>query len=434
MVTHLQAAKETVDSSVARLVSTLALVLPCLALLQVLANARDYRQPAVAAVVWLAVLGAGAWLVPRVRAGGLSRAETAAAIAIAVAAVALVDADHRARAAGGIDLAVLGAAWLLVPVVMSSSALVWLPAALLLFAVHAALLIHGAGLDPVNLSQLGAAGYIIAALLIVFTVLRPLLDARAALAARQSALASRSAAERAAAAAIEWERTARLAALEREALPLLRAIADGTLDPTDEEVRARCERHAGALRQSIDNGTGDWRAGGGADGAGPAVSGSADNATAGAAARGGTAPGGELPGGRLATGLSGLLAPALRAATARGLAVTFQQIGDPVAPPPPVGAAVLAAVDAVLSRLPPHPVLLTALRAGDDVELYLTFGAPLPDPPDLSGCGAGLPPAVRWHAEVAAADGSAEDASAEDASAEGGAGCLEVSWRDGGCR
>ncbi len=430
MVSHLQTAREAVDSGVARLVATLAVVLPVLALLQVLANSRDYRQPAVAAVVWLAVFGSGAWLVPRVRAGGLSRAQTAAAIAIAVAAVAVVDADHRAHGtAGGIDLAVLGAAWLLGPVVMSSTVVVWLPAALLIFAVHAALLIHGAGLDPVGLSQLGAAGYIIAALLIVFTVLRPVLDARAALAARQSGLASRSAAERAAAAAIERERRARLAALEREALPLLRAIADGTLDPADEEVRSRCERHAAALRQSIDGGQADR------------LDGPADGAAAFPAGRAGQ----ELPGDPRAVpaaGLAGPLAPALRAAAARGLPVTFQQIGDPGTPPPPVGAAAAAVVDAVLSRLPPHPVLLTVLRSGDEVELYLTFGAPLPDPPDLTGYGAGLPPAARWHAAVTSAGRGAGDSGAGDSGAGdsgdgdsgGEAGCLEVSWRDGGPR
>jgi hypothetical protein len=410
VVSHLQAARESVDAGVARLVSTLAVILPGLALLQVIANAGDYRQPVAAAAAWLAVLGAGAWLVPRVRAGGLSPRQTAAAIAIAVAAVALVDLEHRSRGTmGGIDLAVLGAGWLLVPVVMSSPALVWLPAALLLLGVHAALVIHGTGLDPIGLSQLAGAAYVVAALLIVFTVLRPALDARAALAARQAALASRSAAERAAAGAIERERRGRLAALEREALPLLRSIADGTIDPADESVRARCAGHAAALRQSIDDGApADWRPDSRAPG-GRHESAAPDEA-----------PGGRPGGGQPVEGVAAALAPALRAAAARKLAVTVQLIGEPAAPPPPVARAACAAVDAVLSRLPPHQVLLTGLAAGDDIELYLTFGAPLASLPDLTALAAGVPAAARWHAAVSAADD--------------GAGCLEISWRGGGTR
>lgn len=410
MVSHLEAARATVDAGVARLVSSLAVILPSLALLQVVVNAGDYRQPLAAAAVWLAVLGAGAWLVPRVRAGGLSAGETAAAIAIAVAAVALIDMNHRARGTmGGIDLAVLGTGWLLVPVVMSSPALVWLPAALLLLGVHAALLIHGRGLNPVGLSQLGGAAYVVAALLILFTVVRPALVARAALAARQAAMASRSAAERAAAGAIERERRGRLAALEREALPLLRAVADGTLDPADETVRARCARHAAALRQSIDGSAPvDWR---------PAPREPADQEVDGGGlpeAAGQAGAGGQPA----AAGLAAALGPALRAAAARELPVTVQLIGDPGTPVPPVAQAVGAAVDAVLSSLPPHQVLLTVLAAGDDVELYLTFGAPLAAVPDLSGLAAAVPAGVRWHAVVSAADD--------------GGGCLEISWRRGG--
>jgi hypothetical protein len=409
VVSHLEAAQATVDAGVARLVSSLAVILPCLALLQVVANAGDYRQPLGAAAVWLAVLGAGAWLVPRVRAGGLSAGETAAAIAIAVAAVALIDMNHRARGTmGGIDLAVLGTGWLLVPVVMSSPALVWLPAALLLLGVHAALLIHGRGLNPVGLSQLGGAAYIVAALLILFSVVRPALAARAALAARQASMASRSAAERAAAGAIERERRGRLAALEREALPLLRAVADGTLDPADEAVRARCAGHAAALRQSIDGSApGDWR---------PPPREPGDREVDGALP--GAAGEAELGGQPAAAGLAAALGPALRAAAARELPVTVQLIGDPGTPAPPVAQAVGAAVGAVLSSLPPHQVLLTVLAAGGDVELYLTFGAPLAAVPDLSALAAAVPAGARWHAVVSAADD--------------GGGCLEISWRPGG--
>jgi DNA-binding CsgD family transcriptional regulator len=69
---------------------------------------------------------------------------------------------------------------------------------------------------------------------------------------RRAALASRSAAERAAVAAIAEVRRDRLELLEMEALPLLRGIADGTLDPSDGAVRQRCaEEEAAELRAAI---------------------------------------------------------------------------------------------------------------------------------------------------------------------------------------
>ena len=159
--------------------------------------------------------------------------------------------------------------------------------------------------------------------------------------------------------------------LEKEALPLLRGIADGTLDPADSRVREQSTRHAAVLRSALTDG----------------------------------ASGG---------GLMALLDQALRAPAARGLPVTVQLIGDPGTPPPPVARAVLATVDAVLSALPPHQAVLTAL-AGDDVELYLTFAAPLRAMPDLTRFGHDLPAAARWHAAVS--------------TTETGGGYLEVSWR-----
>jgi hypothetical protein len=399
MVSPHSAARDIAEAGLTRMVRTVAVVTPCMALIEVLANSHDYRQPAVAIAVWLAVLGAAAWLVPRVRTGGLSAGETAAAIAIAVAAVAVVGLTLDPHPLpGSVDLAILGTIWLLVLVVMSRSARVWIPAALIVFAVHSALLIHGEGLNRLSLSELGAAGYITAAILIAFSALRPTLAVHASMAARRSSLASRSAAESAAAAAIARERQGRLALLEREALPLLRAIADGTLDPADADVRDSCARHAAVLRHSLT---------------------------------------GRPPG---AGELAARLEPTLRAARERGLLVDVQLIGDPGTPPPRLARALLATVDAVLSALPPHQVTLTVLADvdemngrdlngadanaddpnGNDVELYLTFDAPLRSIPDLTRFARDndLPAAARWRASVSGADP--------------GGGYLEVSWRKDG--
>ena len=376
-VNHHEVARDTAEAGLMRFIAALAVILPSLALVQTLANSRDYSQPATAIVVWLAVLGAGAWLVPRLRKGGLTARETAAAILIAVTAVAVTGVAHQVHGAqGGVDLAILGTVWLLVLIVMSHSARVSIPAALLVFAVQAALLIRDGGLDPLSLSRLAAAGYILATVLIAFAALRQTLGIHVGMAARQASLASRSAAERAAATAIQQERQSTLAVLEKEALPLLRGIAEGTLDPAAKSVRERCARHAAALRNSL---------------------------------TGGVPGGGEL---------TAALEPALRAAAARDLPVTVQVIGDPGTPPPPVARAAVATVDAVLGALPPDQVTLTVLASGDDVEIYLTFGALLRATPDLTRFGLNLPAATRWHAalRVTATDG----------------GYLEVSWRKGG--
>jgi hypothetical protein len=379
VVSHHEVARDYAVTGVLGFVWTLAVVLPFLALVQVLANPGDYRQPVAAIAVWLAVLGAAAWLVPRLRTGGLAAGETTAAIVIAVAAVVAVGTVHRVHGAQGntVDLAILGTVWLLVLVVMSHSARVWIPAALLVFAANGVLLILDEGLNKVSLSELAAAGYIVTAVLIAFAALRPALAIHVSLAARQASLASRSAAERAAAAAISQERRDRLTVLEKEALPLLRAIADGTLDPAEQAVRQECAQHAAALRHSL--------------------------------------AGGEPHAGGLVAGLE----PALRAAQTRELLVTVQVIGDPGTPRPLVARALLATVDAVLSVLPPHRVMLTALASGEDVELYLTFGETLSAAPDLTRFGLDVPAAARWRASVS--------------TTESGGGCLEVSWRKDEC-
>jgi hypothetical protein len=359
-----------------RLITMMSVLFPVVALVQVLVNSRDYRQPAVAVAVWLAVLGAGAWLVPRLRAGGLAAGETAAAIAVAVAAVAATGAVYRAHGDhGSVDLAVLGTVWLLVLVVMGRSTRVWILAALLVFAAQGVMLMREPGLNPLGLSQLAACGYIIATILAAFAALRPTLETHASIAARQASLASRSAAERAAAAAVQQERRGRLAVLEKEALPLVRGIANGTLDPAEADVREKCARHAEVLRHSLTGSAG-------------------------------------------ASALAAALQPALRAAAVRGLPVHVQEIGDPGTQRPVVARAVLATVDAVISALPPHEVLLTVLASGDEVELYLTFREPPRAVPDLTRFGRDVPASACWRACVSV-PGS-------------GGGCLEISWRKDG--
>ena len=72
MVSPHQVVGDVAEAGLSRMVGTIAVILPAVALIQVLANAHDYRQPAAVLVVWLAVLGTAGWLSPRMRARVLS--------------------------------------------------------------------------------------------------------------------------------------------------------------------------------------------------------------------------------------------------------------------------------------------------------------------------------------------------------------------------
>jgi hypothetical protein len=416
MVSHAGAVRDVTESAVPRFAAILAAVLPVGLLVQVLAELPDYRQPAVPFAVWLSLLVAAWWVIPRVRGGGLTRRQAAVAVAVAVAAVAAVGWDRRPHSPSGVlDWSILGAVWLLALAALSRPAWEWVPGALLVLAVNGFFIVRLLGTAADGIARLAAATYVVAVILSVFAALRPTLRVHAGLAARRAELASRSAAERAAVGAIEEDRRDRFALLEVEALPLLRGIADGSLDPADEAVRQECARHATTLRRAL-----------------------VDRA-------------------RLGRELLAGLEPALGAARGRGLQIEIQVVGDPGLPSREAAQATVDAVDAVLRALPPQTVTMTVLgpsgpanpglagsapagpapagpapagpapagpvRAGPvpddripDVELYLTFGHLPP-----GACRPAWPaPAssARWRAGLDVDDT--------------GSGCLEISWRPAG--
>ncbi|HET9970820.1 MAG TPA: hypothetical protein VFQ68_21470 [Streptosporangiaceae bacterium] len=376
MVSHHEVVRDTTESGLARLIGALAVMTPVTGLFQTLVSMSDYRQPAVTLAVWAGLLAAAAWLLPRARLERLARGKAAAAVLIAVAAVTVIGWEHRPHpGSGGVDLAVFGTVGLLALVALSYPAWTWISAALAVFTIHGALVIGAAGAGAASLTQIEAGGYVLATIVFVFAALRPTLAMHTRISARRAALASRFAAERAAADAVRAERRSRLARLEHEALPLLRGIAEGRLDPVDAGVREQCARHAAALRDSL------------------------------------TGPAPEA--GRLVA----VLGPALKAAQAHGLQVNVQVIGDPGVPAPDVARAVLAAVDGVLAVLPPAQVMLTVIAPGEEVELYLTFSGPAPAGLDVTCHGRDLPAAAGWHAAATVQ--------------EDGPGCVEISWRGG---
>jgi hypothetical protein len=374
MVSGGDAAREAYESEVPRMVAAVAVIWQATLLVQVLAFLHDYRQPAVPIAVWLGLSAAACWLVPRARHPGLTRADAAIAVAVAVAAVVAIGWDRRAHGAGGsVDWSVVGTGWVLALLALSRPAWEWICGALLVLAAHSYFILHLFGLTQLSLARLSSSAYVLAVVLIVFAALRPTWRTQARMAARRALLASRSAAERAASAAVQRDRRRRLALLEVEALPLLRGIAAGTVDPAAQEVKERCARHAATLRRAL-----------------------TDRA-------------------QRAEGLLAELEPALRAARARGLPVEVQVVGNPGRPIREVAGATLAAVESVLSVLPPHPVTLTVMASGDDVELYVAFDRPPRDTPDVTELRRTVPAIARWRATVDIGDT--------------GAGCLEVRWR-----
>jgi hypothetical protein len=371
------AVAEATESAALRFAGVFAIVLPAGLLVQALVDHASYRHPVVPVVVWLGMLAAAAWLIPRARAGDVRTGQAVAAIAVAAVAVTAIDLDRRVHdAAMTVDWTVLGTAWLLALIALTAPAWLWVPGSALVMGIHTVFILHELGVSPLGLSRLAASTYAVVSILVVFAALRPALRTHAGIAVRRAALASKSAAERAAVAAIGEVRRTRLGLLEAEALPLLRGIADGTLDPASSAVRQRCAQHAATLRRAL------------ADGAAP--------------------------------GLVAGLEPVFRAARDRGVLVEVQVIGDPGLPDQDVARATASAVDLVLRALPPQPVLLTILASGDTAEMYLTFER-LPAVHSMAGQGRvvallrhGIRAEAAWRAAL---------------EIEETGGCLEVSWR-----
>jgi hypothetical protein len=327
-------------------------------------------------VVWLGMLAAAMWLVPRSRAGELTTAHAAAAVLVAAAAVTAIGLARRVTGAAGtsLDWTILGTIWLLALIALSSPAWLWVPGSALVMGVHAIFVLGPLGISPLGLSRLAASAYAVVSILAVFAALRPAMRTLAVIAVRRAELASRSAAARAAAAAIGEVRRGRLELLEMEALPLLRGIAGGTLDPADGAVQDQCARHAATLRRALVDRTLQEE-----------------------------------------TGLLADLKPVLSAARERNVPVEVQVIGDPGRPAADIVHATRATVDGVLRALPPQPAILTVLAAEDSVELFLTFGRPPAGECDVAALGHGVRAEAAWRAIL-----EVEEA---------GQGCLEVYWR-----
>lgn len=77
------AVTEATESAAPRFVGAVAIALPAGLLIQALIDDASYRYPVVPVVVWLGMLAAAAWLMPRARTGELRIGHAAVAIAVA---------------------------------------------------------------------------------------------------------------------------------------------------------------------------------------------------------------------------------------------------------------------------------------------------------------------------------------------------------------
>jgi hypothetical protein len=127
----------------------------------------------VLAAVWLGLLVAAVWLLPRARAGRLGGRDAAAAIAVAVAAVALVGWERRLHATGAVDWSVVGTGWLPALVALCRPAWECLTGGLLVFAAHAVVAYRVFGVTTLGQARLAATGYTVLVILAGFAGLRP---------------------------------------------------------------------------------------------------------------------------------------------------------------------------------------------------------------------------------------------------------------------
>ena len=150
------AVAEATESAAPRFVGAVAVALPAGLLVQALIDHASYRHPVVPVVVWLGMLAAAAWLLPRARTGDLSNGHAAVAIAMAVAAVTAIGLDRRVTgAAENVDWTILGVVWLLALLALTSPAWVWVPGSALVTGIHAVFVVHALGLSPLGLHALG---------------------------------------------------------------------------------------------------------------------------------------------------------------------------------------------------------------------------------------------------------------------------------------
>ncbi|MBL7497667.1 ATP-binding protein [Frankia nepalensis] len=294
--------------------------------------------PVASLLLW-AVVAAGAGLIAAVTwHRPLTGPESLATLGFAVACV-LAGA---ATTSGGEVIRIYNWAGIIAPTLLLFSITVsqpwprWATAVAVVSGTALAVSLPRVGSSPLELVRLLGTLYGFSTLQLLVTVAGPVLMATAETTTRAAALDAELGAAQEAAAAVRRDRARRLARLDRDVLPLLRAVVDGSADPRDEDIRRLCASRARALRRMLVGSGGR---------AGPLAE----------------------------------LETAIDAAEARGATVVLQVAGDLAAVPREVREQIVDLVSETLLATPPGRVMVTLLCDGAAGEGYLSYPLAAPE-------------------------------------------------------
>ncbi|OHV73033.1 hypothetical protein [Pseudofrankia sp. BMG5.36] len=221
---------------------------------------------------------------------------------------------------------------LLLTITVSRPARQWAAAVAVMVVVTLAVDLPRIGTAPLELVRLVGTLYGISTIQLLVTTAGPVLRATAEATTRAAHLDAELGAHQDAAAVVRRDRARRLARLNRDVLPLLRAVADGSADPRDEQVRRLCANRARALRRMLSGSGGR---------AGPLAE----------------------------------LETAIDAAEARGATVTLQVDGEFADIPREVRDELVDLLSETLRVAPSGRVTVTLLCAGSTGEGYISYPA-----------------------------------------------------------
>jgi hypothetical protein len=299
--------------------------------LPIIGMADRYRWPVLSMVVWLMLAFLALLTVPIVARRGLRGWESAGLLTAAVLAEVLIGATCRGYNVVGVaNWALLGAGWLLMATAVHRPIRDALLGAAALTAVGTVLTLDEVGPTPLALARLTAMVWGLWVPLLAIAVIQRAMASVGPTVARTMATEADLNALAVSAAAVRADRTRRWDMLETRTLPLVRAIANGLLDPSDEAVRSRCAAQAATLRRLLTGTT------------------SAD--------------------------LERVIASAER----RGLRVETQLSGDLRGVPADARDAIARMVEASLASVTAGHVLLTVLGGTDEAQVFVSFPAPPP--------------------------------------------------------
>jgi len=212
--------------------------------------------PVASVLLWAVFAVGAARIVAVIRRRPLDGPETLGTLVFTAAVVlggaAITSGDQVIRIydwAGTVAPAVL-----LLPITVSRPMRQWMLAVAVVIGVELAVGLPRIAARPLDNGRLLGAVFGLATVQLLVTIAGPLLRATADATMSAAAQDARLGAAQDSAAAVRRDRARRLARLNRDVLPLLRAVADGVLDPRDDTVRRQCGSRARALRRMLTGG------------------------------------------------------------------------------------------------------------------------------------------------------------------------------------